>query len=228
MANDLAKKETVTFLVLEKGMEAIQKIKDNLDGEDLNPRDLDRVSIPAGGGFTWCVPTLGGEMNIPEIIGVIVGIKNCRAYWLGDYAGGGEPPSCVSDDNVTGVGDPGGVCHNCPLAEFGSDSRGKGQACKQVKRVFVVPPKSLLPMVVQLPPTSLEPCRKYVTRLGSEFLGYRDVVTRIALSKEKSGDGIAYSKAAFTMEGRLDPAQAAFFEKYAIKLGLKEDSSSTN
>jgi hypothetical protein len=228
MAKELAKREAVTFLVLEKGMEAIQKIKANLEGEDLNPRDLDRVSIPAGGGVNWCVPTLEGEINTPEIIGVIVGIKNCRAYWPGDFAGGGDPPDCVSEDNVTGVGEPGGACHQCPLAEFGSDSRGKGQACKQIKRVFVVPAKSLLPMVVQLPPTSLEPCRKFVTRLGSEFLGYRDVVTRIALSKEKSGDGIAYSKAVFTMEGRLDPVQADFFEKYAIKLGLKQEEESSN
>ena len=223
MPKELAKKESTTFLVLEKGMDSIQKIKDNLDGDDLNPRDLDRVSIPAGGGTMWCVPTLTGEKNTPEIVGVLVGVKNNRAKWPGEYTGGNDLPDCVSEDNVTGVGDPGGLCHECPFAAFGSDSRGKGQACKQVKRVFVVTPDSLLPTVIQLPPTSLEPCRKFLTRLGANNLSRFEVVTKITLCKEKNADGIAYSKATFAMVSQLDPSQTEFFIKYAKNLGLKKE-----
>ncbi len=40
---------------------------------------------------------------------------------------------CQSPDNITGIGDPGGVCVKCPLSQFGSarNGEGKGTACNQ-------------------------------------------------------------------------------------------------
>jgi len=219
MAKELAVKETATFMVLANAQGAIEALKSNLEGETLSPMDLDRVSIPAGGGVTWCVPTLEGEENIPEIVGVIVGVQNCRAYWPGEFTGGGDPPDCVSEDNVTGVGDPGGTCKFCKFAEFGSDSRGKGQACKQIKRLFVLRPSSMLPLVVNLPPTSLKAGTRYLLRLAGNSLKYQAAVTRITLEKTKSSDGIAYSTAVFALAAKLDPTQAKAMEDYAHAMG---------
>jgi hypothetical protein len=214
MTTDLAKK-TETFKILANAQEAIDALKNNLNGENLSPMDLDRVGIPPGGGSTWCVPTLEGEVNAPEIVGVIIGVQNCRAYWAGDYSGGGDPPDCVSEDASFGVGDPGGNCHVCPLASYGSDSRGKGQACKQIKRLFVLRPASMLPLVVNLPPTSLKAASRYLLRLVDNGLKYQAVVTRITLEKTKNSEGISYSLAVFSLVGKLDPDQARAMADYA-------------
>lgn len=221
MAKDkeVAVKETAQFMVLANAQNAIEALKSNLEGETLSPMDLDRVTVPAGGGVSWCIPTLDGDENTQEIVGVIVGVQNCRAYWAGDFSGGGDPPDCVSEDNVTGVGDPGGLCKNCPMAEFGSDSRGKGQACKQIKRLFVLRPKSMLPLVVTLPPTSIRPATKYLLRLAGAGLKYQAAVTRITLEKTKNSEGISYSTAVFALAGNLDPGQAQAMDDYAKGMG---------
>ena len=219
MAKEVAVKETAQFMVLANAQNAIEALKSNMEGENLSPMDLDRVSVPAGGGIAWTVPTLDGEESVQEIVGVCVGIQNCRAYWAGDFAGGGDPPDCVSEDNVTGVGDPGGNCKLCPMSQFGSDSRGKGQACKQIKRLFVMRPNSMLPLVVNLPPTSIKTATRYQLRLANTGLKYQHAVTRITLAKTKNSEGIAYSTAVFALAGRLDPDQAKAMEDYAAAMG---------
>ena len=219
MTKELAKKEEAIFMVLENAQNAIEALRANLEGETLSPLDLDKVGIPAGGGTTFCIPTLSGDENTPEIVGVIVGIQNARAYWEGDYSGSNEPPICVSEDNVTGVGEPGGVCKFCPMTEFGSDSRGKGQACKQIKRLFLLRPGSMLPLVVTLPPTSIRPATRYLLRLAGVGLKYQAAVTRITLEKTKNSEGIAYSTAVFALAGKLDPGQSQVMEDYAKSMG---------
>lgn len=219
MGKELAVKETAQFMVLENAKGAIEALKSNLEGETLSPMDLDRVGVPAGGGTSWCIPTLEGDDNTPEIVGVIVATQNCRARWAGDFAGGGEPPDCSSDDDVLGVGDPGGACKTCPLAQFGSDSRGKGQACKSIKRIFLLRPGSMLPLVITLPPTSIRPATRYLLRLVGVGLKKQAAVTRITLEKTKNSEGIAYSIATFTLAGKLDSGQAAAMEDYAKSMG---------
>lgn len=215
MAKELAKKEEVSFMVLANAQNAIEALKNNLQGENLSAMDLDRVGIPAGGGTSWCVPTLEGEVNTQEIVGVIIGVQKCRAYWAEAFSGAGVPPDCVSEDAITGVGNPGGVCNKCPLAEFGSDSRGKGQACKQIKRLFLLRPNSMLPLVVNLPPTSIKIASRYGLRLVDNGLKFQAVVTRITLDKTKNSEGIGYSTAVFTLAAKLDPAQAQAMDEYA-------------
>jgi hypothetical protein len=219
MAKELAVKETAQFLVLENAQGAIEALKSNLEGEALSPMDLDRVSVPGAGGISWCIPGLEGEETTQEIVGVIVGVQNCRAYWAGDFAGGGDPPDCSSDDGVTGIGEPGGACKVCSLAQFGSDSRGKGQACKAMKRLFVLRPGSMLPLVVALPPSSIRPATRYLLRLAGVGLKYQAAVTRTTLEKTKNSEGIAYSVASFALAGKLDPGQAQAMEDYAQTMG---------
>jgi hypothetical protein len=219
MAKELAVKEKADFMVLANAQSAIEALRSNLEGETLSPMDLDRVKVPAGGATTWCVPTLEGDENTQEVVGVIVGVQNCRAYWQGDFSGGGDPPDCSSDDAHMGVGAPGGPCDKCPQAQFGSDNRGKGQACKAIKRLFVLRPGNMLPIVVTLPPTSLKPATRFLLRLVGAGLKYQEAVTRITLEKTKNSEGIAYGVAVFAMAGKLDPAQAKAMEDYAKAMG---------
>ncbi len=176
-----------------------QVIADNTGNKGLSPQDLDRIKIPSGGGLSWEVPTM--EVPKPEaaIEGVIIHWRDARAYWQEKFDGANNPPDCVSADGEHGVGNPGGACDDCPLSEFGSavDARGNptsGQACKQMRQLFIMLPDATLPTVISLPPTSIQPIGKYFLGLISKNHSYWKVVTRLTLEKAKNSTGIEYSR----------------------------------
>ena len=220
MTKELAKKEELaTFPALSIDAGNLREaLLENLGGAGLSPFDLDKVKIPSGGGLTWTVSTLEGEEETKELLGIVVHVQNARAYWKDAFGGGSTPPDCVSDDAVTGHGNPGGACANCPYAQFGSDSRQRGQACKLIQRMFLLRPGDNLPLVVNLPPGSLKNAKKYLLRLVSAGQKASGVVTRITLEKDKNADGIVYSKALFQMAGKLAPEQAAAARAYGQAL----------
>lgn len=221
MAKELAKREeTVTFpALLTDAGELREALQENLGGAGISPFDLDRVSIPAGGSQTWVLQTLEGEQETKELLGIIIYVQNARAYWPGEFGGGNTPPQCVSDDAVTGVGNPGGACATCPYAQFGSDARGRGQACKMVQRMFLLQPGGNLPIVVNLPPGSLKGAKKYLLRLVSNGQKASGVVTKITLEKDRNQDGIVFAKAQFAMVGKLEPEMAMRAKAYGMEMG---------
>ena len=189
----------------------------NFEGEELTPNDLDRVRIPAGGGIAWEVPTAEGEIDTAKKLrGIIVHHRTARAYWSQSLedSGGGSPPDCASRDGKMGIGEPGGICAKCPLNQFGSDERERGKACKEMKLIFLLKPDSLLPIVVVLPPTSLQPFKKYLMRLTSSATPYSRVETEIALEKDQNTDGVAFAKAKFAAVQKLDKASSDFVASY--------------
>jgi hypothetical protein len=179
----------------------------NIGAGGLSEFDLPRIKIPAGGGLQWAVPTLEGETIESAIEGVIVLARDTRAYYsqpIGE-SGGNQPPDCSSPDGTFGIGTPGGNCMSCPLTRYGSAPTGRGQACKQIKQVFMLRGSLLLPEVITLPPTSLKGAKQYLLKLTSQGIPYYSVVTRVGLERTKNSQGIAYSKATFTFVRRLTP-----------------------
>lgn len=195
-------------------------VQDNIGGQDISEFDLDRITIPPGGATNWIVPTLEGEESQEAIEGVIVHWKNARAFWADSLedSGGGTPPDCASDNAIIGKGEPGGLCDECPHAEFGSAANGRGQACKMVRLLFVVQPDSLLPVVVSLPPTSLAVARKHFLRLAGRGVHYSNVVHRLTLERTKNDQGIAYSKIKMQIAKQLPPEMAKKFRQYGEML----------
>lgn len=194
------------YLVLQKDSNIVEIVEENLGSEGVSSYDLDRVKIPAGGATAFEVPTLEGEESVKEIEGIIIFWKTARAYWPEKFNGENNPPQCSSVDGEVGQGTPGGYCAKCPLAQFGSAENGKGQACKQMRQLFIVRENDILPLVLTLPPTSIKPAKQYFMRLASKGIKYTHAATRITLEKAKSGEGITYSKAAFALVKQLEPA----------------------
>lgn len=200
----------------------IEQVKENLGGRTLGPQDLDRVKTPSSGTQAWTVPSIFGEQMEQEITGVIVGFRNVRRYWKDslDESGGGNPPDCRSEDAVWGYGDPGDslraqgkTCQECPNAQWGSGERNS-QACQQRRLLFVLREKGLLPLVIDLAPSSVEASIRYVTGLLSEGEQPQSVISTIGLDK-KSGDGVPdYSVATFKavelLEGDVRERVAAY------------------
>jgi hypothetical protein len=202
------------YLVLQKDSNIVEIVEENLGSEGVSSYDLDRVKIPAGGATAFEVPTLEGEESIKEIEGIIIFWKTARAYWPEKFNGENNPPQCSSVDGEVGQGTPGGYCSKCPLAQFGSAENGKGQACKQMRQLFIVRENDILPLVLTLPPTSIKPAKQYFMRLASKGIKYTHAATRITLEKAKSGEGITYSKAAFALVKQLEPVVCAKIDAF--------------
>ena len=184
---------------------------DNVGAGGMTAFDLERIKIPSGGMLAWEIPTITGKPEyVQEFDGVVIFHKDGRVYWEKPLAesGGNEPPDCSSADCVVGIGNPGGSCGQCPFARFGSDQQGgRGQACKQVKQLFVARSDGLLPVVLPLPPTSLSVARKYFLRLTSRRIPYYGVLTRFSLEKATNKGGIAYARAVLSLVEVLPDAQ---------------------
>lgn len=188
--------------------------------------DLTRIKVPAGGGITWMVPSLDGpEESARSIDGVIVAWSDQRAYWREAFSGAGAPPDCASRDSKVGVGDPGGVCHKCAFAQFnsappkpGKTEPGRGQACKQMRLLFVIRPNDMLPIVIAVPPTSIKGMRDYFIKLAGAGIPYYQAITRLRLAQDKNADGIQYSLVEPRMAAALSDDEAARIKMFSDSL----------
>jgi hypothetical protein len=197
------------YRALDADPEMIKEVlRENMDS-GVTEFDLDRVSVPSGGGTAWEVPTLSGPKNMDAIEGVMVWYRDARAYWEQSYdlSGGGSPPDCSSTDLVVGTGKPGGDCNKCPLAQFGSAEKGKGQACKQMRQIYMLREDSVLPTVITAPPTSLRAMRNFNMKLSGSLVPYYGVTVQLKLEKDKNENGIEYAKIQPKAISRLNEEQ---------------------
>lgn len=211
-----------------------EAFKENLGGE-ITLFDLDSISWPAAGATTWQVPTLEEEPEtVKELRGVIVSVQPARQYYKSREAIEGTPPDCASGDGLTGWGDRGlpsdgeqygpHECETCPRAQWGSavgadGDPTRGQACRQRKHLlFLREGGGVLPLFINVPPTSLKGLTKYLTRLAGAGKGYSSVVTVIGLDRVKSQGGTPYSQAVWSMGGVLSADDAAAAKLYRAAL----------
>ena len=162
---------------------------------------FDRVKIPAGGGTAFEVPSDDGEGTdiVKDIVGVIVYNHPAYAYYADKYAGGNNPPDCGSFDGVTGIGNPGGKCDECPCNKFGS-ADGQGKLCKNKRMLYILQEGELFPIVMTLPTGSLRSFTKFVKANLSKGRKLNQVVTRISLKKANNSAGIVFSQAVFAFD----------------------------
>ena len=202
------------YLSLRGDMNVADILKENLGGSILTPFDLDRVTIPAAGATTWEIQDVDeGIVATRDITGIIIHSAPARSYWSTGLDEGGvpQPPDCVSYDLVRGMGTPGGDCGTCPFNEWASDKKGgRGKACSERRFLFLVRPDSYIPLVVQIPASSVKAINQYFLRLAGKGTPYHAVVTSLTLEKTtQAGGGLPYSRAIPTLSGRLSEGDMA-------------------
>ena len=192
-----------TIDLAQQSAEMSDLIAENLGPAGLDVSDLDTVKVPSGGARSWQIP--GEDDDSKDIVGVILGWRDRRAYWSRgmDEGNGNSPPDCSSPDAITGSGSPGGACKTCPMAKWGS-GKGNSQACKAMRAVYIRRPGAVLPLVVMAPATSITQVRKYFVRLLSRRLGFWQVETRLTLEQTQSRDGITYSRIVLDVVSELN------------------------
>lgn len=218
MSTELTQIQTPRALsALESSLDSINEaIATNISGGGISDFDLPRVKISGGASPRWIVPTLEGEETLARLEGVIVYARDTRVYYKVAFgkSSGKQPPDCSSADGITGKGKPGGDCSRCPLAEYGSAEEGAGQACKQVKQLFVLRGDLLLPEVVSLPPTSLKGARQFFLKLTTQGIPYYQAVIAMELEKAQNAAGIQYGKAQLKFVRKLTAEEATRAQQY--------------
>lgn len=199
------------FLVL-----ADQESRELLAEAAPSPNDLNKLLVPSGtGGAAFVVETLEGEEFHKTLDVVVAHESPVERRFYATEVGDGEsgPPHCSSPDSKSGFGvrdvdalqdadgdiEESGVepsaqdCAECAFSKFGSSLKGgKGQACKQSQRLVVFTPDGLLPMVLQVPPTSLKALKRHKMQLLNGRKRMTGTVTRLSLAKQ-SGSTDYYS-----------------------------------
>lgn len=193
-------------------------VADNLS--ELGRIQFERVKMPSGGGLAFEVSDENGNPTATsEIVGIIIDRYPVNAYWPDKFAGGSNPPECSALDGRTGIGTPGGDCATCPHNQWGSDGEGRGKACKNLHRLYVLQQGDILPLLVALPPTSLGNFSSYMIRLTSKAKKpFWSVLTRIKLEKATSNQGIVYSKAVFSRVDDVPAEQTKQLREYIESL----------
>ncbi len=179
---------------------------------------FDKVKIPSGGGLAYEVP--GDDPDSPdmtkEFSGVVVFHHPMNVYYRDKFDGSSNPPDCSSADGKFGMSIEDGEiieCAKCENSKFGSADDGKGKACKQKRRLFVLRENEMLPLILTLPTGSLQEFTSYVMRLIKKGKKTSDVVTKFSLKKVQNKNGITYSQAVFAVDRDLTPQEKASTSK---------------
>lgn len=179
----------------------------SIDSDGISPFDLDRIQFPTAGSVAFGVPTDEGKKRAAEVLEAIVLHHHpIRQYWEGAYDSKAQSaPRCASADGISGTGDPGGLCIKCKYGIFNAE-------CKPYRVLYLLFPESMMPTLLILPRTSLNPAVKYLRKLALSGLYSYGLVTKIGLQERRNGPGMV---ATFAPGPRLDPKMLAVVKAYA-------------
>lgn len=184
-----------------------------------------RITIASGGLNVFKVLEPGDETTTTaaEIVGVILFSHKCNVLWgtkFGVKTDGPKTPDCSSLDGETGIIAATGecrTCDTCPYNQFGSSDSGRGKACRNMRRVYIMRDGDVFPIILSLPATSLKAFDFYRTRLAVKRKTPAAVITRVKLKSTTSKDDAEFSVAVFEPVGALPAAEVARVRTYAAQ-----------
>lgn len=198
--------------------EWFQSLAENYDPNTEAP-DFSRIKFPSGGSKKFVFPSGASTEERDTLTGVVIFHHTSRGYWpSADMTG--TPPECSSINGLEGTlprdGKQFGACATCCWNTFGSDKKGgKGKACKETRRMYLMLDGEDIPRVLSLPPGSLQSWKQFRdAQLQPIGLGLRSVMVEIGAELTKNDKGNPYAKATFRIVGRLDA------DSYAKVAGL--------
>jgi len=97
--------------------------------------------------------------TVKEITGHIIYWHHANQYYSTEYGEGEqEPPACASSDGLQpdgGEEPQTGPCRSCSLNQYGSAKDGRGKACQNTIRLYILQDGDVIPCVVKASPSSL-------------------------------------------------------------------------
>lgn len=147
-----------------------------------------------------------------RVEGIILVTHRCNGYWNDAAPEDGNRPACSSLDDLKPLADSpkpqSSACATCWANQFGSEidptgAKGRGKACKNMRRIYLLVEGHEFPFLLSLSPTSLKPAKRYLTMLADRKRHPATVITRIGLDKQTAGSNV-YSVANFEAVRDLD------------------------
>lgn len=175
------------------------------------------IKVPSGGTPVFVISDGGeDEDTAKEIEGVIIYTHRLNGYWpfaMGSGPDGDKAPTCSSMDGKTGVNRETGEikdCEKCPLNQFGtSRDGGKGKACKNMRRMYIIRNGDPNLYMLSVPPTSMRDVNKQLVKImGGKGIPYTGLLIGLKLQKATNANGISYSKVVLENRGVLPSAAA--------------------
>jgi len=195
----------------------LAKFKDEKSGEESAglPIVYPKVEILHQG--TAAFRLVDSDEIMKNFKAVIIHVEPQRAFWtksIGEAGSeGGTPPDCWSRDGIapdqTAQLPQNEKCGPCEKNQWGSDVKkdgtmGRGKACKEIRRLFIMIEGHMAPYWMPTPPTSLRALAQYFAILRDKGVKRpQEVVTNFRAKTVENNDGIAYSELALEMVGKL-------------------------
>lgn len=222
--NQLAVIDHSNLLPIVPSAEDLAAIREELS--DMERIPYGRIKIAAGGVNIFQVFEPGEEEAVPAqtIEGVIMLSHKSNGLWSKPFGSGdSKVPDCSSVDGVYGTVTETGErveCASCPYNAFGSakGGEGRGKACKNMRRLYIMRRGDIFPMVLTLPPTALSAYDSYRTKVMLGRKKMANVMTRISLKSAPNKDGVSYSTPIFEAVGVLNGVEAAAMRAYSDAL----------
>ena len=144
---------------------------------------------------------------VKEFAGHIIFWCNANQYYATAFGEGEQgPPNCASSDGITPDGGTSpftAPCRDCPKNVYGSAGEdGKGKACQNTIRLYILADGEIIPCVLRAPPSSLgskESLLKWLTNaanvafkagFGTKF---QPIKVKFALHKKEFSSGFSAS-----------------------------------
>lgn len=166
-----------------------------------------KAKVGSGGVKVFTITNGNRDIVVEKFRGVIIAHhKNNALFESSEDDRMNTPPICSSTDGIAGINHKTGErrdCENCPYNEFGTS--GKGKACKNMHRLYILVEDSPIPVTLSIPPTSLELWRNYALMdVAAAGLEMSEVVTEFGLTNEVNEAGQKYSIVNFKLVGKVN------------------------
>lgn len=166
------------------------------------------AKVGSGGVKVFTISNGVKEMVLEKIRGIVIASHNCNVLFPPRKDKDNNTlvnltPLCSSADGITGMAEDGECrnCAECPYNTFGS--KGKGKACKNMHRLYILVEDVPIPIVLTLPPTSLETWRNYaIMDIAAADLEMDEVLTEFTLLTAEAGVN-KYSIVSFSAVGKV-------------------------
>ena len=182
-----------------------------------------KAKVGSGGIKVFEISSGSKEIVVEKFQGVIIAHhKNNALFENSDESDKkmNTPPICSSVDGITGVVHKTGErkdCETCPFNEFGT--AGKGKACKNMHRIYILVEGSPIPVTLSIPPTSLELWQNYALMdVAASGLEMSEVVTEFSLTNAVSEAGEKYSLVNFKLIGKVAKEVTELCEKMSVAI----------
>lgn len=185
--------------------------------ETISPSDLIRVTVPTAGGKMWQIEGAGGVESVEKLEGIFILVQKEGVLWPSLEMEEGSHPVLktydlqVAEQNGPIPPDLERLIEPYRLSEktfdwagmsgeegpfgFGSGKDGHGKRVKEIRRVYMLRPGDLFPLVVNIPPASLSNFLKWFKQIpNATKRPYYHSVVSLGLEQAISEGGKKFSR----------------------------------